>query len=77
MNDRIPRTECDRVLVDGKAQPAGWPTARLTPPPGAVPGRRAGRRPPRDPQFQVSTVPGDCRQIPRLLRRYLQRRPRL
>ena len=43
MNDRIPRTERDHVLVGVKATPSEWPTA--TPTPGAVPARRAGSRP--------------------------------
>ena len=29
MNDRIPHTESDLVLVDVKAQPSGWPPASL------------------------------------------------
>ncbi|MFP5252472.1 MAG: hypothetical protein ACLGH4_01590 [Actinomycetes bacterium] len=31
MNDRVPRNERDRVLVDVKAKPFGWPMASLDP----------------------------------------------
>ena len=31
MNDRLPRTECDRVLDGVKAMPSGWPSASLDP----------------------------------------------
>jgi hypothetical protein len=61
MNDRIPRTECDHVLIDVKAKPSGWPTASLDPDSGRGPQATSGTPAPRDPQFQVSTVPGDCR----------------
>jgi hypothetical protein len=63
MNDRIPRTECDHVLVDVKAKPSGWPTASLDPDSGRGPQATSGTPAPRDPQFQVSTVPGDCRDL--------------
>jgi hypothetical protein len=45
MNDRIPRTERDHVLVDVKAKPLGWPTASLDPDSGRGPEPGAGRRP--------------------------------
>lgn len=61
MNDRIPHTEPDHVLVDVKAEPFGWPTASLDPDSGRGPMARSGTPAQRDPQFQVSTVPGDCR----------------
>jgi hypothetical protein len=60
MNDRIPRTERDHVLVDVKAKPSGLRPA-LTPTPGAAPERRAGRRPQETHKNQVSTVSGDGR----------------
>ena len=45
MNDQIPRTECDHVLVDVKAKPSGWPSASLDPDSGrrrtATSGRQA------------------------------------
>jgi hypothetical protein len=63
MNDRIPRTECDHVLVDVKAKPSGWPTASLDPDSGRGPQATSGTPAPGDPQFQVSTVPGDCRHL--------------
>jgi hypothetical protein len=61
MNDRIPRSQGDHVLVDVKAKPSGGLRPALTPTPGAVRWQRAGRRPKGDPQIQVSTVSGDCR----------------
>jgi hypothetical protein len=62
MNDRIPRSQGDHVLVDVKAKPSGGLRPALTPTPGAVRWQRAGRRPKGDPQIQVSTVSGDCRE---------------
>jgi hypothetical protein len=62
MNDRIPRSQRDHVLVDVKAQPSGWPTASLDPDSGRGPKARSGM-----PAYnrihnsQVSTVSGDCR----------------
>jgi len=61
MNDRIPRSQGDHVLVDVKAKPSGGLRPALTPTPGAVRWQRAGRRAKGDPQIQVSTVSGDCR----------------
>jgi hypothetical protein len=62
MNDRIPHSQGDHVLVDVKAKPSGWAYGpALTPTPGAVRWQGAGRRPQGDRQIQVSTVPGDCR----------------
>lgn len=61
MNDRIPRTECDHVLVDVKAKPSGWPTASLDPGSGRGPMARSGTPAKEDPQIQVSTLSGDCR----------------
>lgn len=64
MNDPIPHTECDHVLIDVKAKPSGWAFGpALTPTPGAAGQQQAGCRPETaDPQIQVSTGPGDCRQ---------------
>jgi hypothetical protein len=62
MNDRIPRSQRDHVLVDVKAQPSGWPTASLDPDSGR--GRKARSGMPaynRIHNSQVSTVSGDCR----------------
>ena len=43
MNDRrIPRSECDHVLVDVKAKPSGWPTASLDPGSGRGPQATSG-----------------------------------
>lgn len=42
MNDRIPRTERDHVLVDVKAKPSGWPTASLDPDSGRGPRATSG-----------------------------------
>ena len=63
MNGRIPHTESDRVLVDVKAKPLGWPTASLDPDTGRGPRAMSGTLAPRDPQNQVSTVSGDCRDL--------------
>jgi len=62
MNDRNPRTQPDHVLVDVKAKPSGWPTASLDPDSGRGPKARSGTPAQEDPQFQVSTLSGDCRQ---------------
>jgi hypothetical protein len=51
MNDRIPRSQRDHVLVDVKAQPSGWPTASLDPDSGRGPTRGAGCRPTTETQF--------------------------
>ena len=61
MNDRVPRTECDHVLVDVKAKPSGWPTASLDHDSGRGLLATSGTPARRDPQFQVSTLSGDCR----------------
>ena len=61
MNDRIPRTKRDHVLVDVKATPFGWPTASLDPDSGRGPRATSGIPAPQDPQFQASTESGDCR----------------
>jgi len=61
MNDRIPRSQGDHVLVDVKAKPCGWPTASLDPDSGRGPKARSGTPTQGDPQIQVSTVSGDCR----------------
>lgn len=42
MNDRIRRTQRDRVLVDVKAKPSGWPTASLDPDSGRGPWATSG-----------------------------------
>ena len=42
MNDRIPRTKSDHVLVDVKAKPSGWPTASLDPDSGRSPQATSG-----------------------------------
>ena len=42
MNDRIPRTESDLVLVDVKAKPSGWPPASLDPDSGRAPQAATG-----------------------------------
>jgi hypothetical protein len=66
MNDRIPRTERDHVLVDVKAKPSGWPTASLDPDSGRGPQATSGTPArPENQQFQVSTVSGDCRMTSR------------
>ena len=44
MNDRIPRTQRDRVLLDVKAKPSGGLRPALTPTAGAVPKQRAAAR---------------------------------
>ena len=68
MNDpRVPRTHDDHVLVDVQAEPSGWPAASLDPDSGRGPMARSGTPAQEDPQFQVSTVSGDCR--PRQWRR--------
>jgi len=51
MNDRIPHSERDHVLVDVKAKPSGGLRPALTPTPGAACEPRAGRRPTEDPQI--------------------------
>jgi hypothetical protein len=61
MNDRIPRNERDRVLVDVKAKPSGWPMASLDPDSGRGPRATSGIPAHEIPQNQVSTVSGDCR----------------
>lgn len=61
MNDRIPRSQADHVLVDVKARPSGWPTASLDPDSGRGPMARSGTPAREIPQIQVSTVSGDCR----------------
>jgi hypothetical protein len=61
MNDRIPRTKSDHVLVDVKAKPSGWPTASLDPDSGRGPRAASGMPAKEDPQIQISTVSGDCR----------------
>lgn len=76
MNDRIPRTECDHVLVDVKAKPSGWPTASLDPDSGRGPQATSGIRAAGEPQNQVSTVSGDCRmRSGRWYEKNLRRRP--
>jgi hypothetical protein len=60
MNDRIPCSQRDHVLVDVKAKPSGWPTASLDPDSGRGPMARSGTPAHGDPQIQVSTVLGDC-----------------
>jgi hypothetical protein len=58
MNDRIPRSQGDHVLVDVKAKPSGWPTASLDPDSGRDPMARSGTPARREiQQIQVSTVP--------------------
>ena len=42
MNDRIPRTQRDRVLLDVKAKPLRWPTASLDPDSGRGPMATSG-----------------------------------
>lgn len=37
MNDRIPHTKRDHVLVDVKAKPSGWPRPSLDPDSGRGP----------------------------------------
>jgi hypothetical protein len=65
MNDRIPHTESDLVLVDVKAKPSGWPPASLDPDSGRVPQATSGKPANnRNNKFQVSTVSGDCRLAP-------------
>lgn len=62
MNDRIPRTECDHVLVGVKATPSEWPTASLDPDSGRGPETTSGIPDNRQiHKSQISTVPGDCR----------------
>lgn len=65
MNNRIPRNEGDRVLVDVKAKPSGWPMASLDPDSGRGPRARSGMPAQEIPQNQVSTVSGDCRRLSR------------
>jgi hypothetical protein len=48
MNDRIPRSQGDHVLVDVKAKPSGWPTASLDPDSGRGPMARSGTPAPRE-----------------------------
>ena len=65
MNDQIPPTKSDLVLVDIKAKPLrGGLRPALTPTPGelclAASGRPAHNR---GNKTQVSTVSGDCRTI--------------
>ncbi|GAB3196621.1 hypothetical protein GCM10027062_06360 [Nocardioides hungaricus] len=60
MNDRIPRNERDRVLVDVKAKPSGWPMASLDPDSGRGPRAPSGMPAHENRQNQVSTVSGDC-----------------
>lgn len=62
MNDRIPLTNPDGVLAGVKAKPSGWPTASLDPDSGHRPEAMSGTPANTKPQFQVSTVSGDCRE---------------
>jgi hypothetical protein len=48
MNDRIPRSQGDHVLVDVKAKPSGWPTASLDPDSGRGPMAGSGTPAPRE-----------------------------
>jgi hypothetical protein len=66
MNDRIPHTESDLVLVDVKAKPPGWPPASLdTGLRASSPGnqREAGQQ----PKQQISNLYG-FRGLPLLTR---------
>ena len=51
MNDRIPRSKDDHVLVDVKAKPFGGLRPALTPTPGAVPSNERDAGQVRDPQI--------------------------
>ena len=42
MNDQIPHTESDLVLVDVKAKPSGWPPASLDTDSGRAPQAASG-----------------------------------
>lgn len=53
MNNRIPRTERDHVLLDVKAKPSGWPTANLDPDSGRGPRATSGT-----PAPEESTISG-------------------
>ena len=50
MNESIPRTECDHVLVGVKAKHSGWPTASLDPDSGRGSRAISGTPARRDPQ---------------------------
>jgi hypothetical protein len=56
MNDRIPHTESDLVLVDVKAKPSGWPPASLDPDSGELPSQPAGAG--QQPKQQFSSLYG-------------------
>jgi hypothetical protein len=63
MNDRIPHSQRDHVLVDVKATPSGWPPASLDPDSGRGPWATSGTPGLHEiHNFQVSTVSGDCHQ---------------
>ena len=47
MNESIPRTKCDHVLVGVKAKHSGWPTASLDPGSGRRRSTRTKSRPTR------------------------------
>ena len=57
MNDRIPHTESDLVLVDIKAKPSGWPPASLDTDSGRAPQATSGK-PGQQPKQQISSLFG-------------------
>ena len=62
MNDRIPHSQRDHVLIDVKARPSRWPTASLDPDSGRGPQPTSGMPAcSRIHKSQVSTLSGDCR----------------
>jgi hypothetical protein len=63
MNNGLPRIEHDHVLTGVKAKPFGWPAASPDPGSGRGPTAASGSPLSKHPQFQVSTVSGDCHRL--------------
>ena len=76
MNDQIPRTDRDHVLIDVKAKPSGGPTASLEPDSGRDPRQGSGSGPAKPeipglyglrglPQVDITGARCACQRVPR------------